>query len=223
MWGRCKVVYKRDRTMRQKEDFHFFNTSTCWFLPFLSIFIGFFFKSCYNHWYFGTACIPTMAGKVPGNVVRQRQFRILALPLARIPRTHPSHSAQPSPTPNTSTSASASQSPPHGSAPSSSSPPSSQPKTPILLFHVSQPDPSSNKGPPSLSKRALTKASDMWLKLGEKDKTTWTYWFYKKGESLMDRIEYEEWALKAITEGQGVKIVKDGESAVQEKIEVSRW
>ena len=36
----------------------------------------------------------------------------------------------------------------------------------------------------------------------------------------MDRIEYEEWALKAIHEGRGVKVVKKGEDKVQEMIEV---
>ncbi len=36
----------------------------------------------------------------------------------------------------------------------------------------------------------------------------------------MDKIEFEEWALKGIVEGQGVKIVKEGQG-VQQKIEVS--
>lgn len=45
------------------------------------------------------------------------------------------------------------------------------------------------------------------------------YWFYEKGEKLMDRIEYEEWALKAVREGEGVKVAKDGQ--VLERIEVS--
>lgn len=45
------------------------------------------------------------------------------------------------------------------------------------------------------------------------------YWFYEKGEKLMDRIEYEEWALKAVKEGEGVKVSKDGH--VLERIEVS--
>jgi hypothetical protein len=96
-----------------------------------------------------------------------------------------------------------------------------------MLFHVSQPDPSPDKGPPSLTKRALDKANETWLKLGEKDKKSVSYWFYAKGEGLMDKIEYEEWALKNVTEDQGVKIAKkgkDGKDEVQETIEVgSRW
>lgn len=45
------------------------------------------------------------------------------------------------------------------------------------------------------------------------------YWFYAKGEGLMDKIEYEEWALKSVQEGLGVRIAKEGE--VQERKEVS--
>ena len=46
------------------------------------------------------------------------------------------------------------------------------------------------------------------------------YWFYRRGEGLMDRIEYEEWALKGVHEGRGVKVVKQGEDKQQEMIEV---
>ena len=66
----------------------------------------------------------------------------------------------------------------------------------------------------------MTKASDTWLKLGERPKDSWMGWFYAKGESLMDRIEYEEWALKGVHEGRGVRIAKPGEK--QERIEASR-
>ena len=66
----------------------------------------------------------------------------------------------------------------------------------------------------------MTKASDTWLKLGERPKDSWMGWFYAKGESLMDRIEYEEWALKGVHEGRGVRIAKAGEK--QERIEASR-
>jgi SH3-like domain-containing protein len=127
---------------------------------------------------------------------RARQFRILALPLARIPR------------PSTA--------PPADASSSGITKP-----TPLVLYHVSQPDATAESGPPSLSKRALNKASDVWVKLGEKDKKSVSYWFYKKGEGLMDKIEYEEWALKNVQEGRGVKILQKGEQGTQEKIEVS--
>lgn len=92
-----------------------------------------------------------------------------------------------------------------------------------MLFQVVQPDPSAESGPPSYTQKALDKASDVWYKLGEKDPKSVLYWFYKKGEGLMDKIEYEEWALKAIHEGQGVKIAEKGKEAEQQKIEVSTW
>lgn len=90
-----------------------------------------------------------------------------------------------------------------------------------MLFHVLQPDPSPESGPPPITKRALDKASDLWYKIGEKKQGV-SYWFYKRGEGLMDKIEYEEWALKAIQEGQGVKIAEPGKEAEQQKITVSR-
>lgn len=46
-------------------------------------------------------------------------------------------------------------------------------------------------------------------------------WFYDKGEGLMDKIEYEEWALKSVQEGVGVKVGKDGKIADADRIEVS--
>lgn len=58
------------------------------------------------------------------------------------------------------------------------------------------------------------------MKLGEKDPKSWMFWFYKRGEGLMDRIEYEEWSLKGISEGRGVRVVKEGEGEAQEMIEV---
>ena len=134
----------------------------------------------------------TMTKPISAVPTRARQFRILALPLARLPR-------------------------PAAAAEASEKKPS-----PLVLFHVSQPDASPESGPPSYSKRALDKASDVWLKLGEKDKKSVSYWFYKKGEGLMDKIEYEEWALKNVQEGRGVKVIKKGEQGTQEKIEVSR-
>ena len=89
-----------------------------------------------------------------------------------------------------------------------------------MLYHVIQPTATPESGPPSLTTRALEKASDAWLKLGEKPKDSVMYWFYNRGERLMDRIEYEEWALKAIHEGQGLKIANTDKGEVQERIEI---
>ena len=64
-------------------------------------------------------------------------------------------------------------------------------------------------------------ASSQWLKLGEKKKDSYSYWIYRKGEKLMDKIEFEEWALKNVKEGQGVKILGPNDKGTQEKIKVS--
>ncbi|KAK8854641.1 hypothetical protein IAR55_003380 [Kwoniella newhampshirensis] len=142
-----------------------------------------------------------MASKIPTKTTRS--FRIFALPLARLPRSTPDASSS-NPT-STSTG-------------TESKPKPASAKTPLLLFHVSQPDPTPDSAPPNLINKGLAKASDTWLKLGEKDKNSWTYWFYARGEKLMDKIEYEEWALKAVKEGEGVRISKEGQ--VLDRIEI---
>ncbi|ORX38330.1 mitochondrial K+-H+ exchange-related-domain-containing protein [Kockovaella imperatae] len=180
------------------------------------------------------------ASKMP--VPTPRQFRILALPLARLPRTASTTQIKPAPTdassptpplsPHSVDGASESSgTSSHGegstASASSSSPPAntshpSSSSTPLLFFHVIQPSPSPSQSPPPLTTRILSKASDTWIKLGEKDPKSWMHWFYRKGESLMDRIEYEEWALKAVHEGRGVKVLKEGEekTKTQEIIEI---
>lgn len=145
-----------------------------------------------------------MSSKLPAAGKATRQFRILALPLARLPRPPPPSRTLPTTPPPSLESASSSH---------------TTPPTPLILFHALQPEPSADS-PPSLITKALDKSSETWLKLGEKPKGSWMYWFYEKGEKLMDRIEYEEWALKAVREGEGVKVAKDGQ--VLERIEVSR-
>lgn len=179
-----------------------------------------------------------MASSIAGKALKPRQFRILALPLARLPRhsspspvsipasansPFPSDTQSPSPNPSTTVQNAVDA----GDSVAQAS--RAKARTPLLLFHVQQPDPTpeSLKHSSAAARRvkwALDKASDQWLKLGEKDKKSWMYWFYSKGEGLMDKIEYEEWALKAISENQGVRFSrdKDGKEVVEGKIEVSR-
>ncbi|WVQ79729.1 hypothetical protein IAT38_001829 [Cryptococcus sp. DSM 104549] len=133
-----------------------------------------------------------------------RPFRILALPLARIPKPPAVPSAAPSPAPSSALAA-------PGATDGATS------KTPLLIFHVSQPAPDGSVKASPLN-RVLAKASDTWLKLGDKPKDSWMYWFYAKGEKLMDNIEFEEWALKAVKEGEGVRISKEGE--ILDRIEI---
>jgi len=148
----------------------------------------------------------------------QRPFRIFALPLARLPTPR----APPKPSPTR----------PLPTEPDSETTPNtkSNSELPLILYQVSQP----NAPPPStsssrytlsaLANRGLNGAQEQWLKLGTKKPDSWLFWFYTKGEGLMDKIEYEEWMLKGIHEGRGVGILTEEEKKAgksQEKIEVS--
>jgi len=144
----------------------------------------------------------------------QRPFRIFALPLARLTKPH----APPKPS-NTR---------PLPTEPTIET--STQKELPLILYQVSQPDsppPSVNSSRYTLSalaNRGLNGAQDQWLKLGTKKPDSWLFWFYTKGEGLMDKIEYEEWMLKGIHEGRGVSVLTEEEKKAgknQEKIEVS--
>ncbi|CAO1623209.1 unnamed protein product [Parajaminaea phylloscopi] len=76
---------------------------------------------------------------------------------------------------------------------------------------------------PPLSTRILTKTSNFWLSLGRDGQDgkklaifDWKRKTYATGEKLMDRIEYEEWALKSIDPALGPSLtpsVKDDPSA----------
>lgn len=46
-----------------------------------------------------------------------------------------------------------------------------------------------------------TKASSMWTELGHADTSSWKAKAHRLGERLMDRIECEEWSLKAVERG----------------------
>ncbi|WOO77930.1 putative protein [Vanrija pseudolonga] len=155
-----------------------------------------------------------------------RPFRILALPLVRLPHgalrvSAPASAASAATSGNSSASASAgagasasssasasASSTEASTAASASAAAVAARETPLILYHVQQPAPPASDGPPPLYQRALDRASNEWLKLGKKKEGSWMRWFFDKGEGLMDRIEYEEWSLKAIHEGQGIKIDK---------------
>ncbi len=89
-----------------------------------------------------------------------------------------------------------------------------------MYFQALQPAPSAQTGPLPITDRLINKASEQWLKLGTKPKTSWMYWFYSKGEGLMDRIEYEEWQLKSVQENVGVKIANKAKGEQQQTVEV---
>lgn len=57
-----------------------------------------------------------------------------------------------------------------------------------------------------LVSRLMTKASNFWISLGRTDVKSpldWKRRTYTMGEKLMDRIEYEEWALKGVDPALG--------------------
>lgn len=61
--------------------------------------------------------------------------------------------------------------------------------------------------------RVMNKAADFWVGLGREDQKSTLDWkrrTYNLGEKMMDRIEYEEWALKGVdpTIGPSVKPIK---------------
>lgn len=159
-----------------------------------------------------------------------RPFRILALPLVRIPhgplRTTPRAAAaaaadalSPSEPGRTSVTAETAA----GIAKKALSPGAVEPmasESPLMLYHVQQPDVPSASGKPPIYQRALDKAADEWNKLGHKPRNSWMFWFHERGEKLMDRINYEEWALKAVHEGRGVKVANAKKGEKQEMIEV---
>ncbi|KAN0062289.1 hypothetical protein ACQY0O_005470 [Thecaphora frezii] len=63
---------------------------------------------------------------------------------------------------------------------------------------------------PPLSARLLQKASTFWIDLGRTDKKStfdWKRRTFVTGERLMDRIEYQEWALKGIDPALDPKLV----------------
>ena len=77
-----------------------------------------------------------------------------------------------------------------------------------------------------LTTRMMNKASDFWIGLGREDQKSpfdWKKRTYNLGERLMDKIEYEEWALKAVDPTFGPSLnpkklgVKEAESNDAEK------
>jgi len=152
-----------------------------------------------------------------------RPFRIIALPLVRIPhgplRARAAAAAGAGAPAPGATAAGAAGVAKTTSATGAAT--TSDAETPLVLYHVQQPDVKPTAGPPPIVNKALDKASEAWLKLGDKKEGSVMRWFYDKGESLMDRMEFEEWALKNVHEGKGVKIADPKKGETQEKITVS--
>ncbi|KAM0789869.1 hypothetical protein ACM66B_006715 [Microbotryomycetes sp. NB124-2] len=146
-----------------------------------------------------------------------RQLQLLALPLNR-PRSSPSPTTAP-PRPSTSTEANAQ---------------TSQQALPAFLLHAKRvpvgkvelknEDGSPKKLPPVT--RATSWAADNWQKLGQAPEGTWKRKAYVMGDRFMDRIDYEEWALKAIDPAlspkpwQKTKVATDQSGMKGEQVEL---
>ncbi|PWZ02628.1 hypothetical protein BCV70DRAFT_196871 [Testicularia cyperi] len=68
--------------------------------------------------------------------------------------------------------------------------------------------------------RMLNKASAFWIDLGRTDQTStfdWKRRTYTAGEKLMDRIEYQEWALKGIDPALGPHLMSKESKEIQDK------
>lgn len=136
----------------------------------------------------------------------KRPFQILALPLVRIPHgplKSAAAAAAPKAGPSTSSSGS-------DKVSQVSEPDDAKKEAPLTLYLTQQPSVGVHDEKPPIYQRALDKAVEQWDKLGEKPKGSWMRYFHTKGESLMDKIEFEEWALKNVKEGQGVKFDQNG-------------
>lgn len=79
--------------------------------------------------------------------------------------------------------------------------------------------------PPPLTTRLLNKASDFWIGLGREDQKSifdWKRRTYNAGEKLMDRIEYEEWALKGVDPTLGPTLNHPQEKVAKKRAEAKQ-
>ncbi|SJX60418.1 uncharacterized protein SRS1_11750 [Sporisorium reilianum f. sp. reilianum] len=70
--------------------------------------------------------------------------------------------------------------------------------------------------------RMLNKASAFWIDLGRTEQTStfdWKRRTYVLGERLMDRIEYQEWALKGIDPAMGPHLIRREPEDAETKVE----
>ncbi|KAK4046031.1 hypothetical protein OIV83_006420 [Microbotryomycetes sp. JL201] len=118
-----------------------------------------------------------------------RRLQLLALPLTRPPPTSSPIAAQPQPSPSADA----------GSQQAARPLPAfllHAKRVPVGKVELKNADGSPKKLPPIT--RATSWAADNWQKLGQAPDGTWKRRAYVMGDRFMDRIDYEEWALKAI-------------------------
>ncbi|THH08889.1 hypothetical protein EW145_g2396 [Phellinidium pouzarii] len=82
-------------------------------------------------------------------------------------------------------------------------------------YNFQTPPPVELNGKPSLLKRATGKASELWAGFGKAPEGSWKYRTFKYGERVVDRIDFEELALKSMDPSLGPKITQPGKSGLQ--------
>ncbi|KAH8114328.1 mitochondrial K+-H+ exchange-related-domain-containing protein [Phellopilus nigrolimitatus] len=84
-------------------------------------------------------------------------------------------------------------------------------------YHFQTPAPVETNGKPSLLKKVTGKAAELWAGFGKAPEGSWKQRTFKYGERIVDRIDFEELALKSMDPSLGPKIFRLGKSAVQIK------
>ncbi|KAI0784780.1 mitochondrial K+-H+ exchange-related-domain-containing protein [Abortiporus biennis] len=85
----------------------------------------------------------------------------------------------------------------------------------LTYYHFVTPRPKEEKGKTNWSKWAAQKAAEIWAGFGKADEGHWKRRTFIYGERLIDRIDFEELALKSVDPSLGPKLINFGESDAQ--------
>ncbi|KAI5119200.1 hypothetical protein M0805_004455 [Coniferiporia weirii] len=77
-------------------------------------------------------------------------------------------------------------------------------------YYFQTPPPADSGGKPSLLKRVTGKATEIWADFGKAPEGSWKQRAFKYGERAVDRIDFEELALKSMDPSLGPKIALPG-------------
>ncbi|GBE89343.1 hypothetical protein SCP_1600040 [Sparassis crispa] len=88
----------------------------------------------------------------------------------------------------------------------------SQSPAQLTYYHFLTP-PLSAKERQGFARRAITKASQLWEKLGKAEESSWKRKTFLYGERLMNRLDFEELALQSVDPSLGPKILSRSASS----------
>ncbi|TFK52229.1 hypothetical protein OE88DRAFT_1657365 [Heliocybe sulcata] len=91
--------------------------------------------------------------------------------------------------------------------------------SPLIYYHFQTPPKDKTAVKPTLLHRATDKIGSLWAGFGKAPEGNWRLKTFRYGERLMDRIEFEELALKGLDPSLGPKlpIPKSAEQAVEDE------